>query len=467
MEQNDEIKKKHLAILKAQNQMLKEAKESISKTNKIDDAEKDRINKQVDSAINDNLKLAFNEYNVTEKELDDVKYKEPSAYFIEKYNERLKAKGISDEDIHNKTLNQNAYVVDKNTEVKTRRRKSRKKTENDDMQQQNIKLEEKLMRQSFVTDKKTVISNNDTHDEYDFDFSSIPDYVQYDVIPLPSNGECYPHKIGRVPVAYLTASDENILASPNMYRDGKIIDIILERKILDKRIKPSNLCKGDRDAIILWLRATGYGPSFPITATNPSNGKKYNVNLDLTTLKYLPFNLNGDKDGLFTFNINSNTFKFKILSFKEEEDLKQEVINDRIKINAFNSIKYLNSLTESVSELSDLNDVDKKDANDCISDLKDIIVENYNINDTDNKYEEVITKQMIKHTVSINGNSDDLYIENFIKNMRSKDAYEYRMYIFNNRPGVDFNITINIPESDGGGSFDTFLTFDDTVFLNV
>ena len=469
MNQNDDLKKKHLAILKAQNQMLEEAKESINKTTKIDDVEKEFINKQVDVAINDNLKLALTEYNATEDDLKKIKYKDASPYFVEKYNERLKLKGVTDEELHSKTLETKAYVAEKDNTNTSRRRKGRKKSDNDVNLTQNVELEQELMRKTYIDKDRTEdeVLNNNKDDYYDFDFSTIPDYVQYDVIPLPSRGECYKHKIGRIPVAYLTASDENILASPNMYRDGKIMDVILERKILDKRIKPYELCKGDRDAIILWLRATGYGPTFPITATHPSSGKKYSVNLDLSTLKYLPFNIHADKDGLFEFQTNNNIFKFKILSYKEEEELKKEIINDKIKINAFNAIKYLNNLTESMTELNDLNDIDKKDANDCIADLKDIIVENYNVNNINNEYEEVITKQMIKHTVSINGNTDIDFITNTIINMRAKDAYAYRMFMFNNKPGIDFNITINIPESDGGGSFDTFLTTDDTIFLNV
>ena len=36
-----------------------------------------------------------------------------------------------------------------------------------------------------------------------------------------------------------------------------------------------------------------------------------------------------------------------------------------------------------------------------------------------------------------------------------------------NTPGIDFNITVQRPESLGGGSFSTFLTWDDTVFINL
>ena len=51
--------------------------------------------------------------------------------------------------------------------------------------------------------------------------------------------------------------------------------------------------------------------------------------------------------------------------------------------------------------------------------------------------------------------------------MRARDAYEYREYIINNKPGIDFGMKVNVPESDGGGSFNTFLRLDDTVFINI
>ena len=73
---------------------------------------------------------------------------------------------------------------------------------------------------------------------------------------------------------------------------------------------------------------------------------------------------------------------------------------------------------------------------------------------------------MIRYTVSVNGNKDRGYIKTFIENLRSGDALDYRNFISENRPGVDFKITINRPESDGGGSFDTFLRLDNTVFIN-
>ncbi len=59
-----------------------------------------------------------------------------------------------------------------------------------------------------LTPSETVISNETT-------FNNIDSNAQYDVIQLPSNGQCYRSKVDRVPVAYLTAYDENIITSPN------------------------------------------------------------------------------------------------------------------------------------------------------------------------------------------------------------------------------------------------------------
>jgi len=75
----------------------------------------------------------------------------------------------------------------------------------------------------------------------------------FDVIPLPSRGECYKDKIARASVAYLTAYDENMILSPNLYKQNLILDYILQEKLLSKQVDPMDLLEGDRDAIILFL----------------------------------------------------------------------------------------------------------------------------------------------------------------------------------------------------------------------
>lgn len=506
-EQKDEILAKKVKTIKAQNEMLEQAKEKIRNTDKIDEIEKSIRIEQIDDAINQNKEMAKNEYGVTEKDIENLNYNIVSPYYEKKYQERLKKYKLTDEKVRQKSINNEDSISyqtgDKETKKRRRSRKSDKNSNESSVKESineeykiDKKLEEELMKKSYMgkMDGKTqkysdeklensgdkITENNvielmkeENNDEpikanYSFDFSSIPEYVQYDVIPLPSNGQCYKNKMSRIPVAYLTASDENIIASPNMYRDGKIIDVILSRKILDKSISVDELCQGDKDAITLWLRATGYGNRFPIVTKNPKTGKEYSIDFDLSKLKYFDFNLIGDENGYFDYTTsNGDKIKFKILSSKEEDKLKNTVLNERLGVNSYEAYKCVNALQICMNNFEELNKEDRETVSDCILDLKDIIGEHSSIQENKHEYEEAITEQMIAYTMSINGNDDKEYIKNYILNMRSGEAFAYRKYVINNKPGVNFKITVNVPESDGGGSFETFLSFDDTIFLNV
>lgn len=134
-----------------------------------------------------------------------------------------------------------------------------------------------------------IISNND--------FNSIDDDMNYDIISLPSNGQCYRHKTERLPVGYLTAYDENFITSPNLYKDGLIIDFLLKHKVKNNNIKLDELVSGDVDAIILFLRATSYGAEFPIVVRDPESGEQIETTIDLMSLKYKEFKLVGDENG--------------------------------------------------------------------------------------------------------------------------------------------------------------------------
>lgn len=524
-----------LAEIKSSNEMLEQCKQKIIDNKKIDETSKKERIEQIDVAIKENYDKARANYQATKKEVDNAVYKKVSEEYIEKYENRLKKKGLTDEQLHQKdqAVASSATGEAEGIEVRKRHRRTKRTEQRDDENGfdpsniQRLSNEEELMRKSLVKDKKdlerrrhkststmsdkpfnpttedaigtvmdtkkikpreevsTYVTVDGTkenekkenkrvmetvgkeNEEYNFDSSEIPSYIQYDILPLPSNGECYAHKKNRIPVAYLTAADENIIASPNMYRDGKIIDVILERKILDKDIKVSELCSGDRDAIVLWLRATGYGVDFPIVARHPETGKEYPINVKLDTFKYFPFNLKGDENGYFDYTTESgDVIKFKYLNVREEEELRDEMISRTTDIEKYETVKYINHLTRSIHNMK-LNDGDIKELEDCLADMKDIIDTNDLEVNMDNIYSDSITSQMVKYTMSINGNEDKEYIKNFICNMRAKDAFAYRSFINDNTPGVNMKINVNVPQSDGGGSFATFLKIDNYVFGNI
>ena len=61
-----------------------------------------------------------------------------------------------------------------------------------------------------------------------------------------------------------------------------------------------------------------------------------------------------------------------------------------------------------------------------------------------------------------NGNPIQIF-----QKIASDGYYADGTYMEENVAGVDFRINVNIPESDGGGSFETFLRIDDFIFRNV
>ena len=82
-------------------------------------------------------------------------------------------------------------------------------------------------------------------------------------------------------------------------------------------------------------------------------------------------------------------------------------------------------------------------------------------------YSRVITNRLEMEIMAVNGNYDKEYIRNFIYTMPAQDSIKLRRYILDNEPGLNFEIEVERPESLGGGSFKTFLEWNDSVFLNI
>ena len=540
----EEKRKRQMAILKASNELLRQAKETALKRNS-DPIKCAALEEQFAKAMDENRAMGRSYLHATEEEIENSKFIEVEPLYVEKYNKRLQKKGLTDEELHRKDeaiITTSKTKKDKKKECTPRRpRRGAKKDEseivrlenedelmkatmvksdkdieehikkNREYEQEMIKKSKDVFEKVKETVKESSVANkigvtneeniervkveNSTANEvkqptkiqnttvketvskkkkvenikYDFDFSNIPNWVQYDILPLPSNGMCYPVtsplRCGRIPVAYLTAADENIIASPNVYRDGKLLDIILERKILDKRINVSDLSSGDRDAIILWLRATSYGEDFPISATNPQTGKQYNVTIKLSQFGYNDFDLESDENGLFTYTTsNEDEIKFKFFTNEDEQELKNTITSQVTDANKIDVLRNLNSITEALNRIEFSNE-EKSMLTEDIDEIKDIVGTDIPEVDED-VYPSTITEQMIMHTVSVNGNSDREFIKNYVENMRAKESLCYRNYFIDNKPGVDFNFDVNIPESDGGGSFVSFLRIDDTIFIN-
>ena len=331
----------------------------------------------------------------------------------------------------------------------------------------NTVSEENDSKKIDTVDEEQVMSQSETVDSEKTNFNDVDPSLQYDVIQLPSNGQCYKSKIDRVPVAYLTAYDENIITSPNLYKDGLVIDFLLKNKIVNKDINVDDLVSGDADAIILFLRATSYGPDFPIVVQDPETGEQIETSVDLTTLKPKEFKLKGDENGHFEFvtPLKKDTIKFRYLTRGQERKLKQVTELEGYGTKSHMLDRERESLLGALSNDKVLNESERKSIRAAINTMKNWSKRLSDLNDSE--YTKIMTNNMQLQVVAVNGNYDREYVRKYVNAMPARDSLALRKYINNNMPGIDFNIEIQRPESLGGGSFKTFLNWDDSVFLNI
>ena len=297
---------------------------------------------------------------------------------------------------------------------------------------------------------------------------NISDFTEsFDVIPLPSKGECYDNNMSTIAVSYLTANDENMIVAPNLYRDGLILDYLLKAKIKNKDINPDDLLEGDREAIILWLRATGYGIQYPVTVTDNKTGVNFDTVVDLTQIKHKPFVLKGDGNGNFdyTLPVSKDEIKFRFLTHGDIKQIEQIEKEEQPNIKK----EHLKRIVEDLSNYIETDDVLSKDEKTKLYEAKRNINKWYEKIETDNDmgYTHMLTNRLELSIVSINGNYNREYISNYVQNMNVQDALAIRRYINENEPGLDYTVTVERPESLGGGSMPIFLSLDEYVFLNV
>jgi len=100
-----------------------------------------------------------------------------------------------------------------------------------------------------------------------------------DFVELPSGGRFYGsshplHGSSTVEIRYMTARDEDILTSQTLLRKGLALEKFLENVLVDKTIDPSSLLIGDRNAILVAARITGYGSEYETKVNCPACSTK-------------------------------------------------------------------------------------------------------------------------------------------------------------------------------------------------
>lgn len=221
--------------------------------------------------------------------------------------------------------------------------------------------------------------------------------IAYDVVELPSKGIHYANNKKSVRVAYLTASDENILSSQNLLKTNTVVEELLKRKILDKDIEIDDLADEDRNAILIFLRNTSFGSEYTFYLRDPKTDEEFTSVVDLSEVTFKDFTLTPDEMGEFKFHFQKSNvdITFKFLTKKQ--------------------LKEIEKIEESWNGLG---------------------------------VAPVITKQLEMMIKSIAGNRDPMNIHNFVEKMPIKDSQEFRKFVKDNKPNLDLVKSVTAPSGE-------------------
>lgn len=106
------------------------------------------------------------------------------------------------------------------------------------------------------------------------------------LVDLPSEGKFYPeghplHNKKTIEIREMTAKEEDILTSQSLIKKGIVLERLLQSVIVDARIEPRHLLLGDKNAIFLAARISGYGAEYQTTVTCPNCAATQTVSFDL------------------------------------------------------------------------------------------------------------------------------------------------------------------------------------------
>jgi len=219
-----------------------------------------------------------------------------------------------------------------------------------------------------------------------------------EVIELPSQGKVYPdgHPLskGTVEIKYMTAREEDILASQNLIRKGVVLDKLFESVVVEEGLNINDIFIGDKNAILLATRILGYGKDYEVEVTDPYTLAPQRVTIDLSKVQ--------TKDIDFSKLNKENRYEFKLPTSGKTVVLRLLTHKDEIDINA--EIQALQRLTTAKSEAAS----------------------------------QELSTRMRYMIQEIDGNTDRGFINNYVKNnLLAMDSRAIRNYIKEISPDLD------------------------------
>lgn len=227
--------------------------------------------------------------------------------------------------------------------------------------------------------------------------------IPVEVVPLPSAGKVYPsehslHLSDKVEIRAMTAREEDILTSQALLKKGTVITELIKSCLVDKSVNPVDLLTGDRNALMVAIRITGYGAEYDAEIECSECSTKSKQQFDLAALPIQSLDIDPVSPGqnVFEFKLphSKKVVKFKFMSGRDEEEIAATQARQ----------KKLGMATDST-----------------------------------------VTTNLLYSIVSIDGIEDRSKIASFVKMMPARDSLALRNYIRDNEPGVLMKQEVTCP----------------------
>ena len=158
-------------------------------------------------------------------------------------------------------------------------------------------------------------------------------------VEIPSKGKFYPQGhplqgVESVEIRQMTAKEEDILSSQTLLKQGVAIDRFLQSVIVDKKLNSDSMLIGDKNALIVAARCSGYGIDYGTTITCPNCTANNSLNIDLGEAKqpYGGYNATEAEEPLegvegpdavgnyfITLPVSKARFEVKLMTGREEK----------------------------------------------------------------------------------------------------------------------------------------------------
>lgn len=222
------------------------------------------------------------------------------------------------------------------------------------------------------------------------------DDIGFDEVKLPSRGLIYGEEhplCGETAVEFkaMNAMSENILASKSLMKKGTVIPTLIKSCLVNQAIDPLSLILGDKAALLLAIRISGFGPEYRIKTVCPSCTHTFVHEFDLTQveLKFLKKEPIEPNKNLFEMTLpkSKKIIQFALLTDADDLDIMKTQQNRK---------KVTNS------------DIDTR-----------------------------VTDEMQRSFRSVGSNEDREYVTKFVREMSVQDSRAFRKYVRAIEPGID------------------------------